>query len=150
MLKKIIIGFCAGIISGLFSAGGGLILVPAFTYVLKLNESESRATSLYAILPMVIVSGIYYNKGNFIDWNLGIKCAIGGMFGGYVGSKLLKKISTIIYSYLTVFAVLNSFNQFICINFYRYIIYSYFHIFAEEIIVFHKQISLCRFICALT
>lgn len=94
MIKKIIIGFIAGLISGLFAAGGGLILVPAFVYLLQMDEKNARATSLYAILPMVIVSGIYYNKGDFINWDLGIKCALGGIIGGYIGSKLLRKLSS--------------------------------------------------------
>ena len=42
MLKKVILGISAGIISGLFGAGGGLILVPAFTHIFKLNEREVR------------------------------------------------------------------------------------------------------------
>ena len=37
MLKKIIIGLSAGIISGLFSTGGGMILVPAFLYFIKMD-----------------------------------------------------------------------------------------------------------------
>ena len=40
MLKKIIIGALAGIVTGLFGSGGGMILVPAFTYILKLGEKE--------------------------------------------------------------------------------------------------------------
>ena len=56
MLKKIIIGFLAGLVNGLFATGGGLILVPAFVYLLKLTEQESRATSLFCILPLVLVS----------------------------------------------------------------------------------------------
>ena len=65
MLKKIIIGLLAGIICGLFSAGGGLILVPAFTHILKLDEKTSRGTSIFAILPMVITSGIFYYNNIF-------------------------------------------------------------------------------------
>ena len=34
---KMAIGFIAGIISGLFSTGGGMILVPAFIYLLKMD-----------------------------------------------------------------------------------------------------------------
>ncbi len=53
----------------------------------------ARATSIFAILPMVLASSLFYFKGNFIDWRIGILCAIGGIIGGYIGSKLLKKLS---------------------------------------------------------
>ena len=93
-MKNMLIGIIAGLISGMFSAGGGLVLVPIFTYILKLSEKQSRATSLFCILPMVIVTAIVYSRNNFIDWNLGIKCAIGGIVGGIIGGKLLNKVPT--------------------------------------------------------
>ena len=92
MWKKIIIGMLAGIVSGLFSTGGGMILVPAFMYWLKLDATKSRGTSLFCILPMVITSSFFYYKGNFVDWKISILCAIGGTIGGYFGAKLLKKL----------------------------------------------------------
>lgn len=92
MLKIIIIGFFAGIVSGLFASGGGLILVPAFVYLLQKSEQEARATSLFCILPLVLISGVGYYTNNYIDWEIGIKCAVGGIIGGAIGAKLLKKI----------------------------------------------------------
>lgn len=93
-MKNALIGIVVGMISGMFSAGGGLLLVPVFLYVLKLSEKEARATSLFCILPMVIVTAIVYSRSNFIDWQIGIKCAIGGIVGGIIGGKLLNKIPT--------------------------------------------------------
>ena len=92
MLKKIVIGFIAGIVSGLFASGGGMIVVPALVYLLNVDEVKARATSLFVILPMVITSGIFYYKNDYIDWKIGILCAIGGIIGGFLGSKYLKKI----------------------------------------------------------
>lgn len=92
MWKKIIIGISAGIISGLFSTGGGMILVPAFIHLLKLDDTKSRGTSIFCILPMVITSSFFYYKGNYINWKIAVLCAIGGTIGGYIGAKLLKKI----------------------------------------------------------
>lgn len=91
-MKIMLIGIIAGFISGMFSAGGGLILVPIFVYVLNLSEKKARATSLFCILPMVLVTAIVYSRNHFIDWNIGIRCAIGGIAGGLVGGKLLNKI----------------------------------------------------------
>lgn len=93
MIKKILVGIIAGFISGLFAAGGGMIVVPAFVHIFKLDEAEARATSVFAILPMVITSGLFYYNNNYVDWTLGIKCALGGIIGGFIGSKLLKKLS---------------------------------------------------------
>lgn len=92
MLKKAIIGILAGIICGLFSTGGGMILVPAMVYLLNESESEARGTSTFCILPMVITSSFFYYKGNYIDWKVSILCAIGGAIGGYIGATLLKKL----------------------------------------------------------
>ena len=72
--------------------GGGMILVPAFIYLLNLDDRTSRATSAFCILPWVITSGFFYYKNNFIDWRIGILTSIGGIIGGYFGAKLLKKL----------------------------------------------------------
>lgn len=92
MIKKIIIGVLAGIICGLFGTGGGMILVPAFVYILKINPKRARATSLCCMLVLVIASGIFYYQKNYINWQAGILCAIGGIPGGYLGAKLLKTV----------------------------------------------------------
>lgn len=92
-MKKVIVGISIGFVSGLFSAGGGLVAIPCFVYLLKMNEKEARALTVFAIFPMCITSLLVYNKEIEIDYKLGIICALGGMIGGYLGSKLLKKIS---------------------------------------------------------
>ena len=91
-LYKVLIGIFAGIVSGLFASGGGMILVPAFIYILKMKDVEARATSVLCILPMVVTSGIFYYTNDYIDWKIGILCAIGGIVGGIVGAKLLNKL----------------------------------------------------------
>ena len=92
IIKNMIIGILAGIVSGLFSTGGGMILVPAFIHLLKIDDTKARGTSVFCILPMVLVSSIFYYKGNYIDWKIAALCAIGGAMGGYIGAKLLKKL----------------------------------------------------------
>ena len=92
MKRYILIGLSAGFISGLFATGGGMLLVPAFIYFLKIEDKKARATAALCILPMVVTSGIFYYKNHYIDWKLGLLCAIGGIPGGFLGTKILKKL----------------------------------------------------------
>ena len=92
MLIKVMIGILAGIICGLFGTGGGMILVPSFVYMLKVEPKRARATSICCMLVMVITSSIFYYSNNYINWEAGLLCAIGGIVGGYFGAKILKKI----------------------------------------------------------
>lgn len=111
MIKRVLVGLVAGIISGLFTAGGGLIVVPALLYTLKLEPRKARATSIFCILPMVCVTAIFYGQNNFINWEIGIKCAIGGIIGGIVGAKLLnhlpEKYLKIAFTIFLVYAGMN-------------------------------------------
>lgn len=112
MVKKILIGLCAGLICGFFATGGGMILVPAFMYILKMEPLNARATSVCCILPMVIASSFFYYKGNYIDWKIGLLCAIGGMIGGYIGAKLLGKVpDSILKIAFTCFLIYVSINM---------------------------------------
>ena len=112
MFKKVLIGICAGIISGLFSTGGGMILVPAFVYLLNVKETRARGTSVFCILPMVITSSLFYYKDNFIDWKIAILCAIGGTIGGFIGAKLLKKLPVKVFKIMfIIFLIYASYNM---------------------------------------
>lgn len=92
-IKIIIVGTVTGTLCGLFASGGGLVLVPAFVYIFKLTEKEARAMSVLCILPMVLASLFFYQKAEYMDWKLGILCGIGGIIGGTIGAKILKKIN---------------------------------------------------------
>ena len=74
--------------------GGGLILIPAFIHIFKMEDKLSRASAVACILPMVITSSIFYYEKNYINWEISFLCAIGGTIGAVVGTKLLQKIKT--------------------------------------------------------
>lgn len=90
MVKKIILGILAGFVSGLFASGGGMILVPAFIYFLNMEDRKARGTSLLCILVMVVTSGFFYYKNNYIDWKAGLLCAVGGIVRRLFWSKTIK------------------------------------------------------------
>lgn len=74
-----------------------MILVPAFIYMLDIEPKKARATSLCCMLAMVIASSFFYYKNNYINWNSGLLCAIGGIFGGYIGAIILKKVTRLYF-----------------------------------------------------
>ena len=111
LLKSILIGICAGFITGFFSAGGGMLILPALIYLQELNEKEARATTIFTILPMVITSAFFYYKGNYMNVQVGLKCAIGGIIGSFLGTKLTNKISNkylkLIFIIFLIYAAFN-------------------------------------------
>ena len=104
----ILIGFFAGIVSGFFGAGGGMILVPFMTLIMKETEVKSRATTILCIFFMVLVSSFFYYKQESIEWHLALKCSIGGIIGIIIVSKILinlyKKILKIFFIILLIYS----------------------------------------------
>jgi uncharacterized membrane protein YfcA len=53
--EAIAAGVLAGIVSGLFGVGGGVIFVPALVYIFDASQVGAEATSLLAIIPVALV-----------------------------------------------------------------------------------------------
>lgn len=91
--KCLLIGGAAGLLNGLFGAGGGLILVPLFINWLKLEEKQAFATSIAVALPLSIASfAVFLSKGNNV-WNEALPYLLGGIVGGGLSAKLFRAIS---------------------------------------------------------
>lgn len=88
-LKIAAIGLMTGLFNGLFGSGGGMIVVPALSLLLGVEEHDAHATALSIILPLTIVSIFIYVRNGIVDWNLTWKVALGGAMGGYIGARLL-------------------------------------------------------------
>jgi uncharacterized membrane protein YfcA len=55
VIGAIVIGFAAGVSSGLLGIGGGVIFVPGLVFFLSLSQLSAEATSLVAIIPVALV-----------------------------------------------------------------------------------------------
>lgn len=89
----LLIGFISGISSGLFGAGGGVIIVLMMTMLLQQEQHIAQATAISITFTASIVSCIIYFMHGNLQWQLIIPVAIGSVLGGYVGAKIMKKIS---------------------------------------------------------
>jgi uncharacterized membrane protein YfcA len=58
----ILIGFAAGVSSGMLGVGGGIIFVPGLAFVLGLSQLSAESTSLLAIVPVALV-GAWRQRG---------------------------------------------------------------------------------------
>ena len=93
-LVFIAIGLAAGVLSGLFGIGGGLVIVPALIIFAKLTPISATGTSLAALLLPVGALGAfeYYRKGN-LNIPAALWVAVGLFFGAWIGAKFAHELS---------------------------------------------------------
>lgn len=87
------IGLLAGVLSGLFGVGGGVVMVPL--QMLFLGEAIKSAvrTSLGAIVAIAISGLIQHTLNNNVLWIPGICLGLGGILGAQFGTRLLPRLS---------------------------------------------------------
>lgn len=83
------LGLIVGVLVGLMGIGGGVVLVPAMTKLLGMDQHLAQGTSLFLQLPPLGLGALlmYWRKKQ-VDLSAGIVCALGFLFGGYFGSKI--------------------------------------------------------------
>ena len=79
LLTFLAIGLGAGVLSGLFGIGGGIVIVPALLFFAKMSPATATGTSLGALLLPVGALGAweYYRNGN-LDIRSSMLVAVAG------------------------------------------------------------------------
>ena len=91
----IAIGLAAGVLSGLFGIGGGILIVPALVFF-GLAQREATGTSLAALVaPVAILGVIEYAKRHEIRVAYAVGIAIGLFVGAYFGAAWAGKLSNL-------------------------------------------------------
>ena len=96
VLLYLLIGLGAGVLSGLFGIGGGIVIVPALLFFARMTPAAATGTSLGALLLPVGALGAweYYRNGN-LDVRSSLLLAVGLFFGAYGGAKLHQVLSPV-------------------------------------------------------
>ena len=81
-------GFATGLASGYFGIGGGFLIVPGLMFSAALPITEAISTSLISVGTFGVVSVFRYALAGEVYYPIALLYLVGGVFGGYLGTKL--------------------------------------------------------------
>jgi uncharacterized membrane protein YfcA len=112
-MPPIAIGLLAGLISGSFGVGGGIVIVPGLVLLLHFTQRLSHGTSLLAIMPIAAAGVIGFGFHGSINLEFALFLGIGSILGAVVGTKLLKSMSSLwlarIFSFILLLTAIRLF-----------------------------------------
>lgn len=93
-IRLAICGLCAGSVTGLLGAGGGMILVPMLSAFTDLDEDSVFPSSVAIILPLCIISLFCVMPIPAGIFRQAIPYLIGSGLGGIISALIGKKLPT--------------------------------------------------------
>ena len=83
------IGLAAGLLSGVFGIGGGILIVPSLLLFAKMEPSTATGTSLGALLlPVGALGAWQYYRNGHVNVVASLLIALGLFVGAYFGARL--------------------------------------------------------------
>lgn len=90
----LILGIAAGVLSGLFGIGGGIVMVPSLLAFFGMSLLDANATSLAAmLLPVGILGVLSYHKAGLINIRESLWIALGLFLGSFAGGELAVNVN---------------------------------------------------------
>jgi hypothetical protein len=91
-LVAVALGVAAGVLSGMFGVGGGILFVPTLVLVLDHTQLEAQATSLAAMIPVVALGAWRQHRYGNVRWRaaalVGLTSAAGVAGGALLADAL--------------------------------------------------------------
>ena len=83
----ILLGVCAGIVSGTLGLGSGVVVIPALVLLCNCEQKAAQGTALAVMVPMALIGALRYWRNPQIEMNLAVILlivlgAVGGVLAG--------------------------------------------------------------------
>lgn len=92
-MLTLIIGFAAGIISGM-GIGGGTLLIPALVFLVGTKQQIAQSINLIVFIPSAIAALIVHARNHNIEKGLFLKLVLTGCVGAIAGSLLAVNLNS--------------------------------------------------------
>ena len=86
------IGLGAGLLSGLFGVGGGIVMVPFLVLLAGMTQQRASATSLASIVPIAAVGAFIFGGADSINLPAAVVLTVGSLIGVQLGATLMARI----------------------------------------------------------
>lgn len=86
-------GLATGLFSGFFGIGGGFLIVPGLVASTGMPIIRAVGTSLIAVTAFGLTTALNYARSGLVDWALAGVFIAGGIVGGFVGTRIAKRLS---------------------------------------------------------
>jgi uncharacterized membrane protein YfcA len=97
IVRVLVLGGLAGVLSGMFGIGGGLVIVPVLIVFFEFDPKTAVGTSLFALLLPTGLLGVleYWRRGE-MRFLHGLFIALGLFGGAYLGARVTGFMSTVV------------------------------------------------------
>ena len=112
----VVLGICAGVISGTLGLGSGTILVPTLVLLFGFGQKNAQGMALAVMVPMALVGALRYWWNPEIEMNTTVIVLIicGALIGVFVGTELASRLpGHILRKVFAVFLVVVAVKMFI-------------------------------------
>jgi uncharacterized protein len=90
----VLIGLVAGLLSGVFGIGGGVVIVPALMYLAGFTQHRATGTSLAVLLPPIGLAAMWeYYRHDDVSVRAAMIMAAAVFVGGWLGALVANRVS---------------------------------------------------------
>ena len=93
LIPLLLIGALAGVMSGMFGIGGGVVMVPVMVSLAAMPQHRAHATSLAAIAPIAAVGAIVFSGAASVDYPAAAVLIVTSVIGVQIGTRLMGRVS---------------------------------------------------------
>ena len=111
----IVLGICAGVVSGALGLGSGTVVVPTLVLICGFGQKSAQGTALAVMVPMALLGALLYWKNpeiemNFLPVGL-IVCGalVGVLFGAELAARLPGHVLKKVFAAVLIIAAIRMF-----------------------------------------